>query len=106
MIEAQDLFANLARIRSISLISGVLGQAGKSGQKKRLEAAKTGQVTWSTDDEFKEWVKDDEKLLAKVLAENRAKYQAASEEGSLVEGEVDIQKDEAVLESSAEKLKL
>ena len=34
-------------IRCIEVIAGVLGRAGEEGQKKRLEAAKTGQVTWS-----------------------------------------------------------
>jgi small subunit ribosomal protein S2 len=33
-------------LRCIQVIAGVLGRAGQSGQKKRLEAAKTGEVTW------------------------------------------------------------
>lgn len=30
----------------MQLVAGVLGRAGEEGQRKRLEAAKTGQVTW------------------------------------------------------------
>jgi small subunit ribosomal protein S2 len=37
-------------IRCIEVIAGVLGRAGEEGQKKRLEAAKTGRVTWSPPD--------------------------------------------------------
>jgi small subunit ribosomal protein S2 len=33
-------------LRCIQVIAGVLGRAGEEGQKKRLEAAKTGEVTW------------------------------------------------------------
>jgi hypothetical protein len=33
-------------LRAIQVIAGVLGRAGEEGQKKRLEAAKTGEVTW------------------------------------------------------------
>jgi len=33
-------------IRCIQVIAGVLGRAGESGQKKRLEAAKRGETTW------------------------------------------------------------
>jgi small subunit ribosomal protein S2 len=33
-------------LRCIQVIAGVLGRAGEEGQRKRLEAAKTGEVTW------------------------------------------------------------
>jgi hypothetical protein len=33
-------------IRCIQVIAGVLGRAGEEGQRKRLEAARTGTVTW------------------------------------------------------------
>jgi hypothetical protein len=33
-------------LRCIQVIAGVLGRAGEEGQKQRLEAAKTGEVTW------------------------------------------------------------
>ena len=33
-------------MRCIQVIAGVLGRAGEEGQRKRLEAAKTGEVTW------------------------------------------------------------
>lgn len=37
---------NSDSLRCIQVIAGVLGRAGESGQQKRLEAAKTGVVTW------------------------------------------------------------
>jgi small subunit ribosomal protein S2 len=37
---------SLDSLRCIQLIAGVLGRAGEAGQQKRLEAAKTGEVTW------------------------------------------------------------
>jgi len=52
--------ANDDSIRCIQLIAGVLGRAGESGQQKRLQAAKSGRVTWTTRTEFKEWVREDE----------------------------------------------
>ena len=33
-------------IRCMQVVAGVLGRAGEEGQRKRLEAAKTGKVTW------------------------------------------------------------
>jgi len=33
-------------LRCIQVIAGVLGRAGEAGQKKRLEAAKNGDITW------------------------------------------------------------
>jgi small subunit ribosomal protein S2 len=33
-------------LRCIQVIAGVLGRAGEVGQKKRLEAAKNGDITW------------------------------------------------------------
>ena len=33
-------------LRCIQVISGVLGRAGQAGQKKRLEDAKEGNITW------------------------------------------------------------
>lgn len=35
-------------LRATALISGVLGRAGERGQKRRLEAAQRGEVTWKT----------------------------------------------------------
>lgn len=35
-------------MRATALISGVLGRAGERGQKRRLEAAQRGVVTWKT----------------------------------------------------------
>ena len=36
----------ICSLRCIQVIAGVLGRAGEEGQRKRLEAAKTGEVTW------------------------------------------------------------
>jgi small subunit ribosomal protein S2 len=36
----------MSSLRCIQVIAGVLGRAGQSGQNKRLEAAKHGEVTW------------------------------------------------------------
>ncbi|EGZ69470.1 hypothetical protein NEUTE2DRAFT_159933 [Neurospora tetrasperma FGSC 2509] len=40
--------ANDDSLRATALISGVLGRAGERGQKRRLEAAQRGVVTWKT----------------------------------------------------------
>jgi small subunit ribosomal protein S2 len=37
---------NKNSLRCIQVIAGVLGRAGEQGQEKRLEAAKTGKITW------------------------------------------------------------
>ncbi|KAM3088903.1 hypothetical protein ACMFMG_000526 [Clarireedia jacksonii] len=39
--------ANDDSLRCIQVIAGVLGRAGEHGQEKRLEAARTGTITWS-----------------------------------------------------------
>lgn len=39
-------YTDINSLRCIQVIAGVLGRAGQSGQEKRLEAAKTGQITW------------------------------------------------------------
>lgn len=36
----------LYSLRCIELIAGVLGRAGEEGQRKRLQAAKDGTITW------------------------------------------------------------
>ena len=40
------MLINVRSLRCIQVIAGVLGRAGEEGQRKRLEAAKTGEVTW------------------------------------------------------------
>lgn len=37
---------NWRSLRCIQVIAGVLGRAGEAGQKKRLEDAKNGHITW------------------------------------------------------------
>lgn len=36
----------MTSLRSIQVIAGVLGRAGEAGQKKRIEAAQNGEITW------------------------------------------------------------
>ena len=36
----------MCSLRCIQVIAGVLGRAGEEGQRKRLKAAKTGEITW------------------------------------------------------------
>lgn len=64
----------------MNLIAGVLGRAGQSGQEKRLEAAKTGKVTWQTNEILKEWAATDEKWMKKYMAEQKDKDKAAEAE--------------------------
>jgi small subunit ribosomal protein S2 len=71
-----NIAANLYSIRAVQLICGVLGRAGESGQKKRLEAAKTGKVTWSTNREFQEWASDDEPFAKAYKEAAKAKQTA------------------------------
>jgi len=40
----------------------VLGRAGESGQKKRMEAAATGKVTWETPRDLLDWSAEQQKL--------------------------------------------
>ncbi|KAK3900578.1 hypothetical protein C8A05DRAFT_17129 [Staphylotrichum tortipilum] len=40
--------ANDDSLRSVTIIAGMLGRAGERGQKRRLEAARKGEVTWLT----------------------------------------------------------
>lgn len=43
-------------LRSIAFIAGVLGQAGKQGQKRRLADASEGTVTWRTSDDITKFI--------------------------------------------------
>jgi hypothetical protein len=42
----------------VQLIAGILGRAGEAGQRKRLEAAERGDVTWETPRHLTEWNKE------------------------------------------------
>lgn len=48
--------ANDDSLRSIAFIAGVLGQAGKQGQKRRLADASEGTVTWRTSDDITKFI--------------------------------------------------
>jgi small subunit ribosomal protein S2 len=97
--KANDLTYSL---RCIQVIAGVLGRAGEAGQRKRLQVAKSGQVTWlpppglgrpdaeeertnKTDGRRKKEVKtrkeDDEKLVESI--EKRAKFTSFADEEDL-----------------------
>jgi small subunit ribosomal protein S2 len=85
-------------LRCIQVIAGVLGRAGEEGQRKRLEAAKTGEVTWlpppglgrpETEEEraksanrgkrvMKMKEEEDEKVLETI--KKRAKFQSSADE--------------------------
>jgi small subunit ribosomal protein S2 len=55
-------------LRCIQVIAGVLGRAGQSGQEKRLEAAKTGEVTWLSPPGLGKPKKEDEEKKAAATA--------------------------------------
>ena len=50
--------ANGDRLRCTNLIAGVLGRAGETGRKKRLEAAAKGGRSLAND-ELQAWIRDD-----------------------------------------------
>ncbi|SPO04307.1 related to MRP4 - mitochondrial ribosomal protein, small subunit [Cephalotrichum gorgonifer] len=49
--------ANDDSLRSTAFIAGVLGQAGKAGQKRRLASAAGGDVTWKTPDDVSKFIR-------------------------------------------------
>ncbi|KAB8292938.1 hypothetical protein EYC80_007302 [Monilinia laxa] len=63
--------ANDDSLRCIQLIAGVLGRAGEEGQRKRLEAAKEGIVTWLPPPDLGEPVTAESR--ARAAAEKAAK---------------------------------
>lgn len=46
--ESWHLLTFSPSLRSVGVIAGVLGRAGQAGRRRRLEAAKKGEMTWST----------------------------------------------------------
>lgn len=69
----------LCSIRCVQLIAAVLGRAAEAGQKKRLDAAKKGVVTWQTPLEYKEWAQNDEEWVKRMKAERDAKFKVIEE---------------------------
>lgn len=83
-------------LRCIQLIAGVLGRAGEIGQRKRLEAAKSGKVTWLPDprmgvpfenDEVK--MKEMEEAKKAQLAARPRRTQSRPRRGRTEEEEID-----------------
>lgn len=68
-------------LRTTQLIAGVLGRAGQSGQERRLEAAKKGEVTWLPPPGLgKPWEDDEERrkeMEDKKIAEEEHKARAS-----------------------------
>jgi small subunit ribosomal protein S2 len=79
-------------LRCVEVIAGVLGRAGEAGQKKRLEAAKTGSVTWTPPDMLgTPNVEQEQTMTAAEIAkrkreEKKAKQQKPEESESNDEG--------------------
>ena len=80
--------------RSLAVIAGVLGRAGESGQKRRLEAAKNGQLTWEMDQASLRFISDTARMRRAERHENRFSESSTSATQSRRDEEHD---EEAVL---------
>ncbi|KFY18954.1 hypothetical protein V493_08236 [Pseudogymnoascus sp. VKM F-4281 (FW-2241)] len=58
--------ANDDSLRCTHLIAGILGRAGQTGQKKRIEAAKNGKVAWETAEYLTKWIGEDAELAVEA----------------------------------------
>lgn len=63
--------ANFPSLRCVQLIAGVLGRAGEIGQRKRLEAAKRGDVTWLPPPGLGKPFEDDEAKMKELEEEEK-----------------------------------
>jgi hypothetical protein len=70
-------------LRCTQLIAGVLGRAGEAGQKKRLEAAKTGKVTWQPPPG-----------LGKPMTEEDRRKEAEAKKAAMKAKELEAEKDQ------------
>ncbi len=68
-------------LRCTQVIAGVLGRAGQEGQRKRLEAAAKGEVTWFPPDGLGKPFEEDEKQKAK----KQKRQEAVAEESERIE---------------------
>ncbi|KAI8169617.1 hypothetical protein K4K50_012842 [Colletotrichum sp. SAR 10_71] len=59
--------ANDDSYRSVAVIAGVLGRAGQQGQKRRLEAANNGTVSWEVPTPVLKYIKDTRKAHEKEV---------------------------------------
>ncbi|KAK7968642.1 ribosomal protein S2 [Apiospora saccharicola] len=71
--------ANDDSLRCLAVIGSVLGRAGEQGQKRRMEDAKNGKVTWETPSEIKQFME---------IQQKRARWskRAAEEEAAATSG--------------------
>ncbi|KAH8819445.1 ribosomal protein S2, flavodoxin-like domain-containing protein [Xylogone sp. PMI_703] len=69
-------------LRCVQLIASILGRAGEEGNKKRLEAAKSGKVTWTPPSDLGPPVtaKEREEKLQKRMSKRASKAKEAEEE--------------------------
>ena len=81
----------LRSLRCIQVIAGVLGRAGEAGQRKRLEAAKTGEVTWRPPPGLGKPVTEEEKRRKEALESGervlKSKVEATGEDEMLLDVE-------------------
>ncbi len=73
-------------MRCIQVIAGVLGRAGEEGQRKRLEAAKSGHVTWSPPQGLGRPIREEDEKKKEDAAIAIAKAMAAGDAGERLGG--------------------
>ena len=72
-------------MRCIQVIAGVLGRAGEEGQRKRLEAAKTGEVTWLPPPGLGKPVTEEEKAREAAASGDKIVKPKVSDEESVLQ---------------------
>ena len=64
----------------MQVVAGVLGRAGEEGQRKRLEAARSGEITWQPQPGLgRPFTEEDEKKKEARVAEAEAMNRKAAE---------------------------
>ena len=64
----------------MQVVAGVLGRAGEEGQRKRLEAARSGEITWQPPPGLgRPFTEEDEKKKEARVAEAEAMNRKAAE---------------------------